>query len=55
MEYEFKCDGLSVSYSMPSILGILYEVRKAGVPHVETTSARPSVRPSVCLRDSITG
>ena len=45
MDYEFKCDGLSASYFMPSILGILYEVKQECL--VETTSARLPVSLSV--------
>jgi len=42
MDYEYKCDGLSALYPMPSILGILYEVKKTA-PTVEKTSGRSYV------------
>ena len=45
MDYEYKCGGLSALYSMPSILGILYEVKLECLMF----RPRPLVRPSVCL------
>jgi len=49
MDSEFKCDGLSASYFMPSIWGILYQVKQECLMLKPRPPVRPSVRLSVCL------